>query len=148
MDRKDVLQGVVKRCIEGLGCEFVGMEGYPSGGTIRVYVDKPGGITVWDCTQVSRELRGVLLVEEPLAGERALEVSSPGLERPLFTPEQYQRVVGQRIKVYRTAPKEGRRIYEGPLLLVTKDSVEVQEAQGIQEILFSDIKKAHIVEKL
>lgn len=147
--RKDVLQEVTKRCVEGLGCEFVGVvEWYHSGGgLIRVYADKPGGIAVEDCARISNQLKAVLLVEDSLRGQMSLEVSSPGLDRPLFTPEQYTRFVGQDVRVYLVTPKEGRRIYKGQLVLVTEDGIRVKEEQSEHAVSFSEIKKAHVVGK-
>lgn len=139
----------IKRCIEGLGYEFVGVQ-WPAGrgGTIRIYADKPGGITVLDCARINDQLNDLLLVEDPLSGQMVLEVSSPGLNRLLFTAEQYAHFVGQDIKVYLVAPKDGRRAYKGQLLSVTEEGVRIKEEQGEYEILFPEIKKAHVIAKL
>lgn len=142
-------EACIKRCIEGLGYELVGVQWPPGrGGTIRIYAEKSGGITVWDCARISDEIKDLLLVEYPLSAQMLLEVSSPGLNRPLFTAEQYAHIVGQDIKVHLAAPKDGRRAYKGQLLSVTEEGVRVKEEQGEYEVLFSEIKKAHVVAKL
>lgn len=141
-------EACIKRCIEGLGYEWVGIE-WPQGrgGKIRVYADKPGGITVWDCEKIHAHLKDLLLVEDLFSSSRDLEVSSPGVDRPLFTREQYAHFVEQDIKVYLSAPKDGRRTYRGQLLWVTENGIRVKEEQKEYEVLFSEIKKAHVVAK-
>lgn len=83
----------------------------------------PKGITVDDCSAVSRQLSGVLDVEDPIAGQYVLEVSSPGLDRPLFTLDHYRRFRGQRVRLRLAAKLEGRRKLEGRILDVEQDAV-------------------------
>ncbi len=97
--------------------------------TLRVYIDSPEGVDVDDCADVSRQLSAILDVEDPIAGEYSLEVSSPGLDRPLVLPEHYRRFVGETVKLTLAQPLAGRRKFKGRLLEATDDHVVV-EAEG------------------
>ena len=108
-----------------LGLECIGVEFSPSQGqsTLRVYLDvldrsEGREVTLDDCEAASRELSALLDVEDPIPGHYVLEVSSPGIDRPLFTAEQFARVVGQEVKVLLKAPIEGRRRLRGKLVAV------------------------------
>lgn len=114
-----------------LGLECLGVEFNPSHGqsTLRVYLDildkndEPREVTVEDCETASRELSAMLDVEDPIPGNYVLEVSSPGIDRPLFTAEQFARVVGQEIKVVLKMPVDGRRRMKGKLVSVEGEQV-------------------------
>ena len=113
------LTQLARRVVEPMGYELVGVEYFQRGGgasTLRVYIDHARGITLDDCAAVSHQLSGVLDVEDPLPGHYDLEVSSPGLDRPLVFPEHFARFAGQRIKVRLAEKIEGRRKLEGVLL--------------------------------
>lgn len=108
-----------------LRLECIGVEFSPSQGqsTLRVYLDvldraEGREVTLDDCEAASRELSALLDVEDPIPGHYVLEVSSPGIDRPLFTAEQFARVVGQEVKVLLKAPIEGRRRLRGKLVAV------------------------------
>ena len=83
-----MLRRIVAATVEAMGYELVGVEFHPRPGNalLRVYIDGENGITLDDCQQVSHQLSGVLDVEDPIAGPYTLEISSPGLDRPLFEP--------------------------------------------------------------
>lgn len=113
------LSRLARDVVEPMGYELVCVEHFQRGGgssTLRVYIDHERGITVEDCAAVSHQLSGVLDVEDPLSGHYDLEVSSPGLDRPLVYPEHFARFVGQRVKVRLAEKVEGRRNLEGLLL--------------------------------
>lgn len=127
-----------------LGLECLGVEFNPSQGqsTLRVYVDLLSGDTedasvdeerrevgIEDCEKASRELSALLDVEDPIPGHYVLEVSSPGIDRPLFTAEQFERVVGQEVKVLLKMPLDGRRRLRGKLVAV-RDGQIALEAEG------------------
>ena len=123
-----------------LGLECLGVEFTPSHGqsTLRVYLDLldksgPDGerreIGIEDCESASRELSALLDVEDPVPGHYVLEVSSPGIDRPLFTAEQFARVGGQEVKLLLKAPLEGRRRLRGKLVSVEGEHI-VLEAEG------------------
>jgi ribosome maturation factor RimP len=118
------------------GLECLGVEFSPSQGqsTLRVYLDvldhaEGREVTLDDCEAASRELSAMLDVEDPIPGHYVLEVSSPGIDRPLFTAEQFARVVGQEVKVLLKAPIEGRRRLRGKLAAVDGERLTF-EAEG------------------
>jgi ribosome maturation factor RimP len=132
-------QALAQRFTEALadlGLECLGVEFSPSQGqsTLRVYLDvldhaEGREVTLDDCEAASRELSALLDVEDPIPGHYVLEVSSPGIDRPLFTAEQFARVVGQEVKVLLKAPIEGRRRLRGKLAAVDGERLTF-EAEG------------------
>ncbi|MCC5858171.1 MAG: ribosome maturation factor RimP [Ectothiorhodospiraceae bacterium] len=104
--------------LDAMGYELVGVEYKPGRreGLLRVYIDTADGVTLEDCERVSHQLSGLLDVEDPIRGQYRLEISSPGLDRPLFTPEHYQRFAGQQVRVRLRELWEGRRKLQGELL--------------------------------
>ena len=89
--------------------------------TVRLFIDKDGGVGVDDCADVSRQVSAILDVEDPIADKYNLEVSSPGLDRPLFTLEQFQRYVGEDIAVHLRIPVLDRRKWQGKLEKIEND---------------------------
>ncbi len=141
------LSQLLQPAVNMLGCELVGIEYFPSGNryTLRLYIDKEGGITVDDCESVSRQVSSVLDVEDPIKGHFTLEVSSPGLDRPLFTAEHFIRFNGNRVKLRTIAPLDGRRNFQGVLRGLQDGQVRL-EVDGEQILLpLEDIEKARIV---
>jgi len=132
--------------VAALGFELWGVEYVPQGrhSVVRVYIDSPAGITVDDCAAVSEQVGSVLDVEDPIAGEYTLEVSSPGLDRPLFTLEQYAGYAGETVEVRLRSAFEGRRKYKGVLRGVEGEDVVIQ--LGDEEILlpYGTIEKARV----
>ena len=112
--------------------ECIGVEFTPSQGqsTLRVYLDAEGReVNLDDCEAASRELSALLDVEDPIPGHYVLEVSSPGIDRPLFTANQFAKVVGQEVKILLKAPLEGRRRLRGKVISVEGTHI-VLEAEG------------------
>lgn len=114
--------------VESLGFELWGLELISPNRrpTLRVYIEHEAGVTVDDCAEVSRHVSGVLDVEDPIQGEYTLEVSSPGVNRLLFLPEQYARYIGEPIEVRLRFPFEGRRKFRGWLMGLDNDDVVVR----------------------
>jgi ribosome maturation factor RimP len=148
-------QALAKRftdVLADLGLECLGVEFTPSHGqsTLRVYLDvldRSGGreVNVDDCESASRELSALLDVEDPVPGHYVLEVSSPGIDRPLFTAEQFARVPGQEVKILLKAPIEGRRRLRGKLVQVEGERI-VLEAEGKTfEFDHADVESARVV---
>lgn len=134
--------------VEGLGYEFVGAEYLPQGkhSTLRIYIDKPEeGITVDDCERVSRQVSSMLDVEDPIPGHYTLEVSSPGLDRPLFKPEHFERFIGHKIKLLLSVPVNDRRKMTVELKGISNNVVTVVLEDEVIEIDFDNIEKAHLV---
>ena len=114
----DELLAIVATTVEGMGYELVGLEYRPSqrSGLLRVYIDQADGISVDDCAKVSYQLSGVLDVEDPIPGQYNLEISSPGLDRPLFKEKDFERFVGRQVKLRLTTPLlDGRKRLAGTL---------------------------------
>jgi ribosome maturation factor RimP len=130
------LRQLIEPAVESLGYELVGLEyrGSATNGLLRVYIDHQDGITLDDCQAVSHQLSGVLDVEDPIQGHYALEVSSPGLDRPLFKAQDYARFAGQQVKVRMHGMIEGRRNFTGRLLGLEGDSAIV-EVDGEEYLL-------------
>jgi ribosome maturation factor RimP len=110
----------------------------PSPGQLRVVIDRAGGVDLDLCERVSRELA-------PLRERFALEVSSPGLDRPLVKPEHYRRAVGERIAVRTEAPVEGRRRFDGELRAADDDGIEIDQDGRPVRIGYADIRRGHVV---
>ncbi|MBI5461932.1 MAG: ribosome maturation factor RimP [Gammaproteobacteria bacterium] len=126
------LQDLLEPAITALGCELVGIEYRPSGkhSLLRVYIDKPEGVTVDDCSAVSHQVSGLLDVEDPVPGHYTLEVSSPGLDRPLFQARDFERFAGHEVKVRMRFPVEGQRNFRGLLQGMQEHQVVIQEQDG------------------
>jgi len=148
MREQAALEKVVSRVVTGLGFTCVGLQYLPQGkyATLRVYVDKPGGITLDDCTQVSRHLNTVLSVEGPLKGEYTLEVSSPGLDRLLFSVAQCEEQIGKRVSIRLMVPMEGKRNFKGTLERIEGERLCIVDENGEEVmIVFGDIETVRLV---
>lgn len=144
------LYGLIRPVVEALGYELVGIE-YAAGsrsGLLRVYIDGAEGIGVEDCRRVSHQVSGVLDVEDPIPGHYNLEVSSPGLDRPLFEPEHFDRFAGQTVRVRLRSPREGRRNFKGLLQGITGDQVVLAEDGEEVRLPFAEIERARLVPEL
>ncbi len=130
--------------IEALGLELWGVEQLRHGRntTLRVFIDCMSGVTVDDCARVSRQLSAVLDVEDPIAGEYTLEVSSPGIERPLFTMAQFERYLGAEANIRLRVPVDGRRRFKGVIEKVLADKVLLRCEGGTCEMSHVDIERA------
>ncbi|MBA1198219.1 ribosome maturation factor RimP [Pseudomonas shirazensis] len=141
------LQALLAPVVEGLGYQCWGVEFIAQGkhSVLRVYIDKEGGVLVDDCAIVSRQVSGVLDVEDPITSEYTLEVSSPGMERPLFTLEQYASHAGEQVKIKLRSPFEGRRNFQGLLRGVEEQDVIVQVDDQEFLLPIDSIEKANII---
>lgn len=135
--------------VSAMGYELVGVEYQLRGrqGLLRVYIDKPGGITLDDCERVSHQVSGLLDVEDPIAGHYTLEVSSPGLDRPLFKAEDFERFAGSTVRLRLDPPLMGRRNMTGLLggLELEGDAVVIVEDGVRHTIPLRQIKQARLV---
>lgn len=131
---------------EALGYELVAVE--MSGGDtsiVRIYIDSPNGITVDDCAKASRQFSAILDVEDPISNRYTLEVSSPGMDRPLAKPLHFKAVVGQDVKIKLVSLINGRRRFTGELVEAT-DEFAVVEVDGEQtELPYSEMERARLV---
>ena len=143
------LQEMLQGAVEDLGCELWGIECQRAGRfmTVRLFIDKEGGVTVDDCADVSRQVSAILDVEDPIADKYNLEVSSPGLDRPLFTLPQFERYIGQDIVVHLRIPVMERRKWQGKLERIENDMVILIVDGQEQVLVFGNIQKANVVAK-
>ncbi len=146
---KDSLTELVASAVEPLGYELLGVEHLAQGrhSVLRVFLDHPEGITLDDCERASRQIGAVLDVEDPIRGQYTLEVSSPGLDRPLFTADHYRRFQGQPVNLRLRAPQDGRRKFSGVIEAVTDDSVTLLDPETDERwtLALDDIEKANLV---
>ena len=141
------LTQLLQPLIEDMGYEFVGLEhrSNPKNPVLVIYIDRPEGIAVDDCENVSREVAALLDVEDPIPGHYNLEVSSPGLDRPLFTLQQFERFRGEQAKVSLYAPLDGRRKFKGTILGATEGVVKLEQDGTEVELDMGNIAKARLV---
>lgn len=143
-----VLDEIVKPIVERMGYEFVGLEVVSQTGhsVLRIYMDSEQGVDVADCGEVSKQVGAVLEVEGAMKGAYTLEVSSPGLERRLFTVAQCEKQVGKQVKLKLATPNlEGRRNFAGELRRIEGSELFV-EVDGTEcQFHFSDVEKIQTV---
>lgn len=120
----------------------------PAGRILRIYIDKPGGLSLDDCVSVSRQLGDILDVDLENLGPYSLEVSSPGLERPLWKVRDYDRFKGHVAKIKTRVPVESQKNFKGILLGVTDEiiTLQVEGTERTVAIPFKDIARARLVE--
>ncbi len=140
------ITAMITPAVEALGYTCWGCEYIPQGrySLLRVYIDSPNGINLDDCAKVSKQINAVLDVEDAIHGQYNLEVSSPGVERPLFSPEQYQQFIGKDVCVRLARKVAGRRKVVGQLQQVTDEQVVVQVDDAPVAIPFQAIEKANL----
>lgn len=143
----DMISDLLRPTVQTLGLELWGIEHLMRGRSslLRIYIDSDQGITIEDCERVSRQVSGILDVEDPLPGEYTLEVSSPGLDRPLFSFEHYQRFVGEVVNLRLRAPIDGRRKFKGVLEQAEAEQITLIVDGALVSIPFAQIEKANIV---
>lgn len=144
------LVDLLRPVVEGLGYDLWEVEYAPGrgNGLLRLYIDATACITVEDCERVSRAVSEVLDEADPVPGHYTLEVSSPGLERPLRSEAQFARFVGETVFVEMAQAVEQRRRFKGRLLEVGAGAV-VLEVEGRRHVLpVSGIRKAHLAPDL
>lgn len=140
---KDVIEKVVNQVLSGKGVELVDIElnAHAKNPVARIFLDKPGGITVGECAAINRELSVHFLVEEAIPDNMIIEVSSPGLERPLKTRRDFERNLGKQIQVfYRALDRQLDGI--GTIEKVSDTGIVVKTAKGELNIALGDITKA------
>lgn len=138
---------LIQPVLQGLGYELVGVEygnqGY--GPLLRVYIDHVEGIGVTDCETVSRRVSALLDVENLISGRYDLEVSSPGLDRPLFTEAQFECYLLHKVKIMMAVPQMGRRRFSGILKNVSDGMIEIEVDNEIFELPFAQVASARLV---
>lgn len=149
--KAEVIQKMVEPVINALGYQLWGIEylGQGKHTLLRIFLEKEGGVNIEDCAEASRQVSSILDVEDPIKDEYTLEVSSPGLDRQLFRPEQYMQYVGAAIKVRLNGNLNGRRNFAGTLqeVISTQEETTIVLKVGAEEfrLPFPSIEKANLV---
>lgn len=143
----DELKLLLEPAIEKLGYELVDLEVSVGrrDGLVRLFIDRPAGIGLDDCETVSRQVSALLDVEDPIPGHYNLEVSSPGLDRPLTKREHFERFAGEDVRIRLRAPIDGRRNFRGALAAVEEDSIDVVVDGQSHRLPLADIASARLV---
>jgi ribosome maturation factor RimP len=158
-DKATQIAGLLSPTVEALGLELIGIEYLPSpgGALLRIYIDVPEAdasngrlVGIEDCESVSREVSAQLDVEDPISSHYTLEVSSPGVDRPLFTAAHFARFAGEEAKVTLKLPQDGRRRLQGRIAAVDGDTVRMDvEGVGGQRVMvdvaIGNVEKARLV---
>lgn len=153
------VRAAVEPTVRDLGCDLIFVEvGSGAGGrrTLRLFIDShdgdevadaeagQGGVTIADCAKVSREVSALLDVEDPVDGAYVLEVSSPGLDRPLARPKDFERYRGRRVRLRTGSPVAGRRNFAGVLVGLEDGDVVVEGEEGAYRVPYKALQKANI----
>lgn len=148
--KTDKIQELIAPVVAGLGYQLWGIEYLPQGkySLLRIFIDSANGINLDDCVAVSRQVSAVLDVEDPISGEYNLEVSSPGMDRPLFTEEQYQQSIGETIQLRMRIAVDGQRNFKGQLEAINDGTVILLVDQQPLQVSFIDIEKANVIGSL
>lgn len=145
------LKELLAPIVSGLGLELLGVEFSPAAGNalLRLYIDAPErSVGIEDCEVVSREVSAALDVNDPIASQYTLEVSSPGIDRPLFTLPQFAQQVGEQVKLSLSLPQEGRRRLQGKVLSVNDEAV-ILDVDGREfTVSIGNVDKARLVPDL
>ena len=153
MDKAGEIAALLAPTVQALGLDLLGAEYLPApgGAVLRVYIDVPEpesgerNVGIEDCERVSREVSAQLDVADPISGNYTLEVSSPGLERPLFDAAQFARFAGETAKVALKLPQDGRRRLQGRILRVDGDDVAFDVDGNELVVSIDNIDKAKLV---
>lgn len=147
MSVKQKIEELIGPVISALGCELWGLEYFAQGrhSVLRVYIEKEPNVELEDCEKVSRQVSSLLDVEDPISGKYTLEVSSPGMDRALFTLDHYQRFKGSMIALKLTHAFEGQKKFKGVLSDVVNDEVILQVGDEEYVLPFEWIDRANVV---
>jgi len=152
-DKARQIANLLSPTVQALGLELLGAEYLPAPGsaTLRLYIDVPEAelatrmVNIEDCEAVSREVSAQLDVEDPITGNYTLEVSSPGIDRPLFTLAQFARHQGESAKVVLRIPQEGRRRLQGPIVRIEGGGIVFLVDNAEMSVAFENVDKARLV---
>lgn len=146
-ERGQTLRDLLQPVVEALGAQLWGLD-LQSGGRrklLRIYIDRDSGVDVELCAAVSRQVSAVMDVEDPIQGEYVLEVSSPGMDRPLYELAHYQQLLGEQIAIKLRFAYEGQRNFKGLLQAVEGDDIVLVVADHEYLFPIEGIEKANVV---
>lgn len=152
-DKATEIAALLNPTVQSLGLELLGVEYLtaPGGAMLRLYIDMPADadegrmVGIEDCEAVSREVSAQMDVADPISSHYTLEVSSPGIERPLFTSAQFARFTGERAKVTLKLPQDGRRRLQGAILRVEGENIAFDVDGNEFAVAIENIEKARLV---
>ncbi|PIP80954.1 MAG: ribosome maturation factor RimP [Gammaproteobacteria bacterium CG22_combo_CG10-13_8_21_14_all_40_8] len=141
------LNEIIQPAVAASGYEFVGIEYKPAGkhSILCVYIDHENGISVDDCAICSHQISALLDVEDPIAGEYNLQVSSPGLDRPLFNAAQFQQYLGEEVKVKLHSAVKGQRNLKGKISQVVEDEISIKTESEVLTFNIHQLNRANII---
>ncbi len=144
------LTELLRPAVEETGKELLGIEFVSAGNNsiLRLFIDHENGIDVDDCAEVSRQVGAILDVEDPISSEYNLEVSSPGIDRPLFELAHFEAVKGETVNIKLAMPVNGRRKFKGLLVAIEGNQLVVQVDGVDYELMINNVDKANLVAKL
>ena len=149
MQLSDRIAATIKPALTAMGYEIVRVQlgGGRRSATLQIMCDREDGapVTLDDCAEISRLASAVLDVEDPIAGEYTLEVSSPGLDRPLTRPKDFERFAGAEARLDLSQPVDGRKRFRGVLRGLDDDAVILETGDGRRRLALADIDKARLV---
>ncbi|MFT6388811.1 MAG: ribosome maturation factor RimP [Cellvibrionaceae bacterium] len=145
--RQEALIELIDPVLEALGCELWGLDILSQGrhSLLRIYIEKADGVGLEDCEKVSRQVSSLMDVEDPIAGQYTLEVSSPGMDRPLYKLEHYQQFIGEHVVIKLSRTFEKRKKIRGLLSAVEEDQIVVQVEDEEFVLPLEWIDKANLV---
>lgn len=146
MYRQD-LHDLIEPAVSAVGYELLGVEFVSQGhhSLLRVYIDKADGITVDDCEITSHQISALLDVEDPIKSQYRLEVSSPGLDRPLFLLTHFEKALQQTAKISMQVRINGRRNFSGVICGVEQDNILLQTNDEVLKLAYAQIAKANLI---
>jgi ribosome maturation factor RimP len=151
MSKADEILDLLSPVVAALGLELLGLEYAPSKSRalLRLYIDAPDRpVNLDDCEAVSREVSATMDVNDPISTQYTLEVSSPGIDRPLFSVAQFTRFIGEEVKINLRLPQDARRRLQGKIAAVNGDVIEIHEGDSIFKVAFNNVEKARLVPDL
>jgi ribosome maturation factor RimP len=146
-DLREKIRALAEEVLGGSGVWVVDVETGAAGRrqVVRLFIDKPGGVTVGDCAHASRAMEDALDTREILPGSYVLEVSSPGLERPLRHPEEYEHFIGRRVRIVTRVPVAEQQALSGEIVEVTPAMVALRLPEGdLLSLPYEAIASAHL----
>lgn len=149
MSKQSQLEKIIRPAVEAAGFEFWGLEYLSQGkhSILRVFIEHENGIDVDDCAEVSHQVSGVLDVEDPISGFYNLEISSPGMDRPLFTEQQFAQYVGETVELRLSFPLNGRRKFKGTIEQVNNGQIELLVDGEKYDVSVQQVEKAQLIAK-
>jgi ribosome maturation factor RimP len=144
------LQSLIGPALESMGFELIRCQFVSEAGrrTLRVLIDRPEGLTIDACTQANRQIQAILNAESGIDSAYDLEVSTPGLDRPLITLAHFQRFIGEQVKIKLHQPLEERKNFTGQLLSATEKTIQILMDGKTIDLDFDNIEKTNLVPQL